>query len=629
MPRRSISPIRSNDDKQVDLFFNAVIESRPIIANKERPLFILVCHMAPTIFPFLKAINMMGDIAIIIPKGFTREGAKKIIGELQKKKENKEISYGELIYQVPQADEDADYIKKMINNDGINLISQWTNNRKFIIIDIGGYFSQTFEKIASQSDAKTNELRENLVGIVEDTENGHQKYANVLEKLKLQHSHLSTQLLNRLYSVARCALKNTEDYNVGKSIVEASGTILRVNSHAILERMQVAGVLGFGKIGRSIAEHLRQKNLREVIVYDINEVRKAEASSLGFKVVGRPELIMSSEMIFCATGSKCLKGEDLVWMKDNVFIASCTSAEDEFDFTFIRAIKRLHGAKSGDILKIKVEVKRGNISKSIHLLDDGNAVNFVHGAVNGPYIYSVQAALLVCAINLIESTQQATPEITLKSLESNEMESIAAQWLRFFDKCDSHIDIHSDTYLIDRRRDYLQNQNAYFNALKGYLEQNKYFANFSELRFIMDNTGNILNTSETSNYEEINKVLTSIEGFLEREQLTGMMGYISDLLLRILQKALNIHENVELIIIRLLFIRFHADLFISVNGKQHWPEATKDVLKHSFTELENKLAGFDNPLSSSQALPREQNIKTAISVFSSKPLELAGQPHLN
>ncbi len=47
---------------------------------------------------------------------------------------------------------------------------------------------------------------------------------------------------------------------------------LRTDAHQIIERMNIIGVIGFGKIGRSIADHLKQRNIKRVIVYDFNPV---------------------------------------------------------------------------------------------------------------------------------------------------------------------------------------------------------------------------------------------------------------------------------------------------------------------------------------------------------------------
>ena len=51
----------------------------------------------------------------------------------------------------------------------INTIDSLTKNERFAIIDMGGYFSHVALDLAKKFDKQ-------IVGIVEDTENGHQKY---------------------------------------------------------------------------------------------------------------------------------------------------------------------------------------------------------------------------------------------------------------------------------------------------------------------------------------------------------------------------------------------------------------------------------------------------------------------
>lgn len=134
-------------------------------------------------------------------------------------------------------------------------------------------------------------------------------------------------------SVARCSLKNTEDYNVGKSIVEATSAILRESAHTIIERMNLITVIGFGKIGRSIAEHLRQKNVKRVIIYDKDHLRAIEAVSLGFEIGPKDYALTESDLIFGATGNKSINNIEFARLKDNVCIASCTSREVSLKFS--------------------------------------------------------------------------------------------------------------------------------------------------------------------------------------------------------------------------------------------------------------------------------------------------------
>ena len=88
---RSISPVRGNDDPKAEGFFlqtikdlrdqYKLIEHSP--ANNKKPALILVCHMAPTLYPYLIALSQIGRIALIIPKGWHRASAKKVEQSLE------------------------------------------------------------------------------------------------------------------------------------------------------------------------------------------------------------------------------------------------------------------------------------------------------------------------------------------------------------------------------------------------------------------------------------------------------------------------------------------------------------------------------------------------------------------
>lgn len=164
-----------------------------------------------------------------------------------------------------------------------------------MIIDIGGYFAHSLMDIIAQYGAR-------FYGVVEDTENGHQKYEKEIDKYLDKHS---SEPIDRIpiMSVARSELKKTEDYNVGKSIVQAADTILRETAHTIIERFKCITVIGFGKIGRSIAEHLRQKNVRHVVIYEKDNIKLFEAVSLGFEIKNKLDALTQSDMIFGATGN--------------------------------------------------------------------------------------------------------------------------------------------------------------------------------------------------------------------------------------------------------------------------------------------------------------------------------------
>lgn len=228
---RPPSPTRGNDEKTIrlnshetftltDKFFKEVIATKSSIEDRDI-VFIIINHVVPTLPPFLRAIERIGKIAVVIPKQSHRDEA--VFAEIQKN------------YTMADSHVTREWLAQ--ENHAVEFIGSYVKaDENFLIIDIGGYFASPLPKIS-------RELKEKFIGIVEDTENGHQKYEKILREVGSP--------LCPLASVARCALKETEDYNVGKSIVEGAGIILRTDSHTMLERMKTIGVIGFGKIGSS------------------------------------------------------------------------------------------------------------------------------------------------------------------------------------------------------------------------------------------------------------------------------------------------------------------------------------------------------------------------------------------
>lgn len=71
--------------------------------------------------------------------------------------------------------------------------------RRIALLDVGGYFAPSLEHVCANFSGQ-------IIGVVEDTENGHQRY-ETLGKLPCP-----------VFSVARSPLKDPEDYLVGQSV---------------------------------------------------------------------------------------------------------------------------------------------------------------------------------------------------------------------------------------------------------------------------------------------------------------------------------------------------------------------------------------------------------------------------
>jgi adenosylhomocysteinase len=288
---------------------------------------------------FLSALEGIGRIAAVIPKASSKKFA----------------DLNSLSKNYPVLDIDRQTIVANPNKF-MNLLGRLIQDERFAVIDMGGYFSHIALDLFKKFDKQ-------IIGIVEDTENGHQKYEELIKKRKLNES------LGPIISVARSALKEPEDSLVGQAIVFSAEAIMRSNGFILLGKR--VGVIGFGKIGRSIAFSLLSRGSR-VDVFETNPILMASALSLGFHTSARPEFLRSADILFCATGNRSISIADEKYFKDGLHIFCATSSDDELSPCLRYKIKKSSPANRGHSCKISL----GN--KNIHIHNEGNSVNFVH-----------------------------------------------------------------------------------------------------------------------------------------------------------------------------------------------------------------------------------------------------------
>jgi adenosylhomocysteinase len=101
-----------------------------------------------------------------------------------------------------------------------------------------------------------------------------------------------------------------------------------------------------------------------------------------------------------------------------------TSSDDELNLASLRGTYRVD--RLGPHLS-----RMTSWNHHFYLLNDGNAVNFVHGAAVGPFIFLVQGEILA-ALALLSSGQ--TMEPGLHEVGNREREIIARSWLRCFNE---------------------------------------------------------------------------------------------------------------------------------------------------------------------------------------------------
>ena len=344
---KSLSSLYTKEKLELHRQFFDKLTNELQLTHEEADI-IAVLHVLPDAIPFTEALTKIANIQLIIPK--PKSINRDVIGQLDQR----------LI--TPLHRENIEDIFDKIKD-------------KTVFLDIGGYFSRIVPKLKEK-------LGDKFCGIVEDTENGLQKY---------EESGIDFPFI----SVARSPLKENEDVMVGQAISYSAEGLLR--QHSILVNGLNIGVIGFGKIGRSVAMNMRQKQA-VVSITDINNARLTHAVSSGFEVSDRGGLLQESDVICLATGKTSLAGEDYTKLKNGCWIFSVTSSDAELDLQWLK-----QNYVAEQISQYATKYSRG--SHYFYLLNEGNAINFIHGTTVGDFILLVHAELLVSAHRLMTGQQ--------------------------------------------------------------------------------------------------------------------------------------------------------------------------------------------------------------------------------
>lgn len=271
-----------------------------------------------------------------------------------------------------------------------------------VLLDIGGYFAPSLRTLVDKFSGR-------VVGVVEDTENGHQRYAALGD------------LPCPVISVARSPLKDCEDHLIGRSIVFSTDALVRTRGDILTSR--AASVIGFGKVGRAIAQTLRAQDLR-VTVYDSDPIKRVQAHAQGFSTAEScTEALHGAELVLCATGNLALRQRHFSALRNGAYLASVTSSEDELELGYLSDLYQ-RTTVADQLTRYEVT------GHYFYVLADGGAVNFVHGAAVGSYIHLVQAEILAATAALSQGGH--TPGVHAMSL--TDRQTIAEIWLDHFDR---------------------------------------------------------------------------------------------------------------------------------------------------------------------------------------------------
>ncbi|QLB52564.1 NUDIX domain-containing protein [Streptococcus sanguinis] len=336
---------------------------------------VAIQHIIPSSIPFIKTLKKIFGSRLLIcakPNSINQ-------------KVWKELEESDIKLKVASRNDDFD--EKFCNISG-----------KTILIDIGGYFANISQK---------NNLP--IVCIVEDTENGIQKYNKVINDVKYP-----------VFSVARNPLKKNEDYLVGADIVFGADYILH-QKNLLIQYMKVA-CIGYGRIGYGICTKLRELGIKPIVI-EKNSIRAIQAIRDGCDVLLEKDF-SNIDLIFCATGSKSLDILDFRAVKDGSYIVSATSSDDEFNLNYLsEEYKKL--LESSSITKYESD------DNYFYILNQGIPTNFAVDSALGNYILLIHAAILATIQEFIQFNKSINLH-HVNVLSENSNQKIAAAWLKEF-----------------------------------------------------------------------------------------------------------------------------------------------------------------------------------------------------
>ncbi len=341
---------------------------------------VAVVHLIDTGIPYVNFLEKYFSLQYIIPKPGSID--EKLL-DFYPKHKILNITRNEL-------KNSKNFIKYLVNIPKDN---------KLLLLDIGGYFVHSINDLKERFDDR-------FIGVIEDTENGHQKYLSI-ENLKAP-----------VVSVARSPLKNNEDHLVGQAVIFSADSILR--EQGILLNNKKVGILGFGKIGGGVLSSLRDKGCG-VSVYDKNPVTIILAFSRGYSISDKLKILEESDVVFCSTGNLSLTNDDFKYLKNGTFVASVTSSDDEFDLTWLRE------NYTKEIISKYID-KYDRNGHYFYLLNRGNAINFIHGAVVGDFILLVQKEMIDTIIYMDNHKLENRVQDSFDSVR----ERVADLWLKYF-----------------------------------------------------------------------------------------------------------------------------------------------------------------------------------------------------
>lgn len=347
------------NSNQIHAYFSHLVSA---LGRTKDVHVVAVAHMVPNTVSFAPALDDLSSLKAILAKP-------KSIG----RPEYKTLSSK---YKVlPLSREWGDSSEQVVQT----LCDLGLSDKQVVLVDIGGYFARSIDQIAKTFPGK-------ILGVLEGTENGVRRY-------EANGPHSTPTV-----TVARSPLKLPEDYLVASSVVFSIEACLREEAEILQTRS--AAVIGYGRVGSAVAEILRNRGINTV-VFDQDPIKLAEAAARGFRACRRlADALTCSTLVVCATGNRAIDLKGFAMLRSGCVVASVTSADDEFDLDSLAGGYTKENI-SGSLTRYR-ENRSVELGRDFLLVADGNAANFLHGAVIGPAMQLIEGEKLAAVKAIVE-----------------------------------------------------------------------------------------------------------------------------------------------------------------------------------------------------------------------------------
>lgn len=368
---------------RADALFPELVDNNPkallckeIARGKHDTELILVHHLNEFALPFIESLTEGYKVRKIV--GIPYSAVQSVVNELCND------------FEVVVPDSLGD-IKEIVRKEVLS------SKENVIIEEIGGYTSGIAEIL---------DKRANVLGIVEDTNQGHWLWEKaILKRLPV-------------ISIAQSKLKRVEDSYVARAIIYNTERFLEENNLPSLEDQRIL-LLGYGNLGSHVAGYL-EGHCKSLIVYDTDPIRLISAS-------GKHRVSPSfskADIVLAVTGNPnhSIKINDIEGLKSGVFLVSGTSKRVEFDLEAFEnhAYKVEYGE---DVWTYFIKNRR------IEVVNKGEPINWRYSSSLPSKILDLVYASIVYGINLLDD-RLVKPG--LNEISEEDQERIAKMYLSVY-----------------------------------------------------------------------------------------------------------------------------------------------------------------------------------------------------